>query len=318
MEVQGNVTEDTAERGGGWIGIGELSRRTGVPVRTIRFYCDEGVLSCERTTGGHRMFEQAAVEQLTLLRQLRAVGLGLPTAAGVLSGGVRVADAIAAERAALDDELAALAWRRSALRAIEDDPGQPLRRLELLAAVQDRKAAEDRLLEFWRRLLGPLPASMFDAFAVMNIPTLPADPAPRQLLTFAELVRHLTYPTAKAAMSQSIWRSKPADIKDRRGLLVGLAEAGEQVADLVSTGVDPHPGPILDHFVAAHAAARGSTDTAAFRTTLLHAATETDPWTHRYWTLTGDLVGPATTGAAQLWLHRALAHSVQAARTVRN
>ncbi|NUS93014.1 MAG: MerR family transcriptional regulator, partial [Nocardia sp.] len=35
------------------VSIGEAARRTGVPVRTIRFYCDEGLLVTGRTTGGH-------------------------------------------------------------------------------------------------------------------------------------------------------------------------------------------------------------------------------------------------------------------------
>ncbi|WP_309234494.1 MerR family transcriptional regulator [Nocardia sp. XZ_19_385] len=307
MEVQEDVIEDTAR-----IGIGEMSRRTGVAVRTIRFYCDEGFLECERTSGGHRMFDPTAVEKLVLLRRLRGVGVGLPAVAEVLSGSLPVAEAIAAERAAIDNELAALAWRRSALRAVEDSvPGTERVRLELLAAVQDRSAAEDQMLRFWRRLLGPLPPQMFDGFAFMNIPTLPTEPTPHQLLTYAELVAHLAAPRAKAIMSQTIWRSRPADIQDRRRLLVGLAESGEQVAPLVVTGAPPSPGPALDYFVAAHAGARGMRDTGDFRRTLLRASDETNPWIHRYWTLTGELIGPATSGAAQLWLHQALARSIQ-------
>ncbi|MEV6275643.1 MerR family transcriptional regulator [Nocardia sp. NPDC051832] len=308
------MIEDTAV---GRIGIGDLSRRTGVSVRTIRFYCDEGILACDRTSGGHRTFDHAAVEKLTLLRRLRGVGIGLPTVAEVLSGSLPVAEAIAAERAALDSELAALAWRRSALRALEhSSPAQAHTRLELLAAVQNRSAAENRLLDFWRRLLTPLPAPMFDGFAVMNIPALPADPTPDQLLTFAELIAHLSDSQAKATMSHSIWCAKPADIKNRRSFLIGLAEAGEQVAPLLTIGTPPRPGPELDYFVATHATARDLKDTPAFRSTLLTAATETNPWLRRYWSLTGELITPPSSGAAQLWLHQALARSVRPQRRI--
>ncbi|MEV0245772.1 MerR family transcriptional regulator [Nocardia sp. NPDC050712] len=302
------MSEDT-----GRIGIGELSRRTGVSVRTIRFYCDEGALACERTGGGHRTFDADASDQLELIRHLHGLGIGLTRARAVLRGHISVTEAIAAERTAVDSELAALNWRRAALRAVGNgSPEQQRNRIELLAAVQDRKTAEDRIRHFWRGLLTPLPPPMFDGFAFMNIPELSAEPTPRQLLTFAELVAHLTVPQAKATMSQSIWRARPAELEDRRGLLVGLAEAGERVAPLIVTGADPRPGPALDHFVATHAAARGLRDTATFRSTLLRASRETDPWIQRYWTLTGALVGPATSGAAQLWLHGALARSVAA------
>ncbi|GAA3589433.1 hypothetical protein GCM10022419_084820 [Nonomuraea rosea] len=43
-------------------GIGDLARLTGVPVRTIRFYCDEGIIASVRSTGNHRRFDGTAVE----------------------------------------------------------------------------------------------------------------------------------------------------------------------------------------------------------------------------------------------------------------
>ncbi|MGV9431276.1 MerR family transcriptional regulator, partial [Nocardia sp. NPDC003648] len=54
--------------------IGELATRTGVAVRTIRFYCDEGLLEVRRTAAGHRVFDRAAVDRLRLLRRLRTFG----------------------------------------------------------------------------------------------------------------------------------------------------------------------------------------------------------------------------------------------------
>lgn len=102
------------------LGIGDLARRTGVPVRTIRFYCDEGLLEPARSVGGHRRFDVAAVDRLNLVRRLRGLGLGLRSITDVLTGRRSLADAVAAERAVLDHEVATLAWRRSALRAVEE------------------------------------------------------------------------------------------------------------------------------------------------------------------------------------------------------
>ncbi|WP_249044384.1 MerR family transcriptional regulator, partial [Crossiella equi] len=121
------VTQDT-------LGIGELARRTGVPVRTLRFYCDEGVLTPLRSTGGHRRFEATAVEHVRQLRRLRAVGLGLDTITEVLSGTRSLADALASARARAEADLAAAAWRQATLQAIaQAPPGAREARLDLLA-----------------------------------------------------------------------------------------------------------------------------------------------------------------------------------------
>jgi DNA-binding transcriptional MerR regulator len=58
--------------------IGLLARRTGVSVRMLRHYEDEGLLSPARTSSGYRDFrseDEAIVEQIKLLS---AAGLTLP------------------------------------------------------------------------------------------------------------------------------------------------------------------------------------------------------------------------------------------------
>jgi DNA-binding transcriptional MerR regulator len=58
--------------------IGELARRTGLPVKTIRFYSDEGLLPpTDRTPAGYRLYDTAALARLELVRTLRELGLGL-------------------------------------------------------------------------------------------------------------------------------------------------------------------------------------------------------------------------------------------------
>ncbi|NQE70567.1 MerR family transcriptional regulator [Nocardia gamkensis] len=81
------MTDDTRHTGS--VSIGELSRLTAVPVRTIRFYCDHGILDSHRTTGGHRIFDSGtAVDRLLLVRRLRALGVSLTAIADVLAGTV--------------------------------------------------------------------------------------------------------------------------------------------------------------------------------------------------------------------------------------
>jgi MerR family copper efflux transcriptional regulator len=58
--------------------IGELADRTGVPVKTIRYYEDIGVLaSPERTPSGYRDYDDPAIDRLAFIRAAQAVGLTL-------------------------------------------------------------------------------------------------------------------------------------------------------------------------------------------------------------------------------------------------
>ncbi|MEV3856228.1 MerR family transcriptional regulator [Streptomyces sp. NPDC050095] len=57
--------------------IGELSATTGVSVRLLRYYEEQGLLSAGRTAGGQRVYDDAAPRTV---RRIRAfLDAGLPT-----------------------------------------------------------------------------------------------------------------------------------------------------------------------------------------------------------------------------------------------
>ncbi|MFH8622233.1 MerR family transcriptional regulator [Streptomyces vietnamensis] len=57
--------------------IGELARETGVSVRLLRYYEEQGLLDSERTPGGQRVYGPDAP---AVVRRIRALlGAGLPT-----------------------------------------------------------------------------------------------------------------------------------------------------------------------------------------------------------------------------------------------
>lgn len=59
--------------------IGALSRRTGVPIKAIRFYEARGVIPAPaRTEAGYRLYSPADVRRLRLVRRARLMGLALP------------------------------------------------------------------------------------------------------------------------------------------------------------------------------------------------------------------------------------------------
>jgi DNA-binding transcriptional MerR regulator len=55
--------------------IGELSRRTGLSVKTIRYYSDEGLVTpSDRTEAGYRIYSDADLVRLDVIRTLRDAG----------------------------------------------------------------------------------------------------------------------------------------------------------------------------------------------------------------------------------------------------
>ena len=58
--------------------IGELSRRTGVQIETIRYYERIGLMPPPaRSDGGHRMFDGEMVKRLTFIARSRQLGFSL-------------------------------------------------------------------------------------------------------------------------------------------------------------------------------------------------------------------------------------------------
>jgi DNA-binding transcriptional MerR regulator len=78
------------------LSIGKLARRTGLPVRTIRFWSDAGVLPpAARAEGGRRLYDAACADQAELVATLRELGLGLADVRRVLAGQASIAEVAA-------------------------------------------------------------------------------------------------------------------------------------------------------------------------------------------------------------------------------
>lgn len=297
---------------GDTLGIGDLARRTGVPVRTIRFYCDEGLLVPARSAGGHRRFDPVAVSRLNLVRRLRGLGLSLKAIVEVLAGRCSLTDALAAERAVLDREVATLAWRRSALRAVEEaPPAGRAARLELVSAVADGFAAHDTLVRLWRPMTTTsVPPATARMFLDVSAPRPPELPTPAQVVAYAELVL-LATDRALATRLRASTLAGHDRVADLGTLHVTVGAACELASSQVAGGDPPRPGPALDLFVAAHATALGTADTPEFRRALnRRTAADRHPQLRRYWYLAGEVTGEAApVGVTHTWLVDALDRS---------
>ncbi|GGK91583.1 MerR family transcriptional regulator [Nocardia jinanensis] len=64
--------------------IGELSRRTGLSTRALRYYEEQGLLQPQRRSSGYRDYEETAVESVRRIQILLAAGLPTRVVAEVL------------------------------------------------------------------------------------------------------------------------------------------------------------------------------------------------------------------------------------------
>jgi DNA-binding transcriptional MerR regulator len=64
--------------------IGDLAARTDVSVRALRYYEQQGLLSAARTPAGQRVYPEAAVGRVELIRMLLAAGLHSRTIVAIL------------------------------------------------------------------------------------------------------------------------------------------------------------------------------------------------------------------------------------------
>ena len=97
------------------LSIGELARRAGVSVKSVRYYSDLGLLVSRRTSSGHRRYDATALARLELIRTLRALGIDLPTVRAVLDQERSLADVATAHAEALAVQIRTLRLRHAVL-----------------------------------------------------------------------------------------------------------------------------------------------------------------------------------------------------------
>jgi DNA-binding transcriptional MerR regulator len=309
-----------ASKPSGEVTIGELSKRTGVSVKTLRFYSDQGLLEVRsRNHAGYRHYGEEAVVRLELIRTLRDAGLGLDRIRAVVSRELPLAEALRLQLRAVNAHLVALTQIASALRAtLRSEPTEhDLRRLvavtrlsneerqAVIESFYDKVSAGSRMDASWKR-------SMVDA----SLPTLPEEPTSEQLDAFLELAEIVQDPDFIASMRASVQETWTPDFDVAAYKRVADAMVAEVRAQL-ARGVLPASAEARDaveRCLLGFAAAMNKQPDEAFRRALGDRFVRQDPRASRYWELVGILRGHAPQPDGQAWPHAEWAFFLEAAR----
>jgi DNA-binding transcriptional MerR regulator len=235
--------------------IGDLARRTGLTVKTVRFYSDAGIVPpTDRSPAGYRLYGSDAVARLDLVRTLRDLGLDLATIRKVVDREVSLSEVAEAHAEALEVQIRVLRLRRAVWTAVARR-GSTLGELDLMHRLARLSEAERQSLidDF----LGTVFDGLHDhpAFAAVirsMTPELPDDPEPEQVEAWVELAELFQDRGFRATM-QGMARDLAADRapEDTTGLPRILAKAVHaQVTPALAAGIDP-ASPEAEPIVAA-------------------------------------------------------------------
>lgn len=196
------------EDGTGLFTIGELARATGLTVRTIRYWSDEGVLiPVTRSSGGYRLYDAESAARLELIRTLRELGLGLDDVRTVLAGERTVAQVAAAHVAALDAQIRSLKVTRAVLSSVARR-GSTAKETTLMNKLARLSAGERQ------RIVNDFMAEVFEGIDTADpdlrnrlrfaAADLPDDPTPEQVDAWVELAELIQDPEFRALMRRMI------------------------------------------------------------------------------------------------------------------
>jgi DNA-binding transcriptional MerR regulator len=280
--------------------IGDLARRTGLSVKTIRFYSDAGVVPpTRRSPAGYRLYDLDALARLELVRTLRDLGIDLATIQRVLAREITVPEVAEAHARAVDVQIRTLRLRRTVLRAVARRGSSP-EEMDLMHKLAKLSVAERRriITDFIDSTFADLDVDPdFVTRMRSAMPDLPADPTAEQVDAWVELGELVGDPDFRASirrMAEYQARNRADDVAP------GTHERLAHIAcDLITAardaGVEPDSAraePVVTDLLGAYATAFGRTPDAEFEAWLVEwFEVGTDPRAERYWQLLATING---------------------------
>lgn len=299
--------------------IGEAARLSGVSVRNIRFYSDQSLLPpAGRTASGYRVFTDADLVRLDLIRCLRDAGVGLEIVREVLSRELSLTEALTLRLETLEAEIAAQRRVASTLRAALRSPQlteADLRRFLTMTQLS-RSERRDVVERFFERVSDGIniDRTWVRQMIETTVPELPDEPTPEQCDAWIELSAILNDPSFIANM-----RANASDVWDRDAFdMKACQAASDAIVQEARRAIDDGLQPTSD---AGNAIARKWLETSArlmgrqpdldFRTWLRAKYAQHDARAARYWELVATMRGQrpdASPNQEWAWIVDAMRH----------
>jgi DNA-binding transcriptional MerR regulator len=279
--------------------IGDLARRTGLTVKTIRFYSDRGIVSpLDRSPAGYRRYGIDAVARLDLVRTLRHLGLDLCTIRRVVDREVSLAQVAAAHAEALEVQIRTLRLRRAVLMAVARR-GCTVEETDLMHRLAGLSEDERRRLidDFLDTVFSGVDADpAFVGIRRSMTPELPDDAEAVQVEAWVEVVELSQDPDFRADMRRMVQQYATERADSGGGVRRdAVAIVRDHAGPALAAGVDPtshHAEPVVAAVLAQYADDLGSPAAPDLRRRLLgRLAAANDPRRERYLTLLSTVNG---------------------------
>ena len=284
------------------LSIGEVARLAGLPVKTIRYYSDIGlVAAASRSAAGYRRYDEAGLARLELVRALRDLGLDLASIRRVAERQTTLEKVARAQADAIDVHVHQLTLRRAVLRAIARGAtrAEEVRRMTAFAQASGEESR--RIMnEFLDSIFSDHQDNPFAQRMRTALPILPDEPSGEQVDAWVELAGLVHDAEFRVRIREMIVEGELQRAAsgiteiDEASQLAGQAVV-ERAGTAISNGVAsnaPEARTIVNEVVPLFAAAARKEDSPQYRRELAHQLAKfSDHRVERYWQLIGLING---------------------------
>lgn len=181
--------------------IGQLSKQTGVSVRRLRFYADEGLLPpVSRSAAGYRIFTYEDLARVDLIRALRNAGIGLTAIRDVLAYSATTTNILSIRLAELEAQIKQQKLTAAVLRTVlsseEQASPENLQRIWTMTKISaaDYRTEMDNFIESVAKSQ-KIDAAWKKRMQHMTKVELPDQPTTEQIDAWIELQELMRTPT---------------------------------------------------------------------------------------------------------------------------
>lgn len=114
--------------------IGDAAKRSGLPVKTVRYYADIGLVTPARSANGYRTYGEAELKRLSFIGRARAFGFSIDECRSLLGLYEDENRASSDVKSLAEDHIAALDRKLAELRTLREE----------LAAIASACAGDDQ------------------------------------------------------------------------------------------------------------------------------------------------------------------------------